>query len=391
MPDTRVVYLDSTMTGAPELSGTAGALVGVLDACLVDGCGSVTLDSLVVAGNVATGTVGTGHHFAMLADGVGPVVVVSGATPSGLNGRWRLASVPNATTFTFATSGISNQTASGTIAAKRAPAGWEKAFSATDKAAYRAVEEAGARLYCRVEDTAGVSATVALVRGYEAMTGIDAGTGPFPTDAQNGGTLYARKSTVASGTARPWAFVGDEAAFYLWIGMGGGPIGEVTYFGDLMSLVEGETFGCGLHAAFNSASAENSHNFFNVFNNGTTSDSGFYLARGANQVGAAIPAQKIGVYNTGTRLGACAYPRNPSDANYAYVGMPIYVLDRALDDAGACLRGRLPGALAPVGNGSQIVAGVPVSTDDGGVLLPLNIAYGSYPSRLLLDLLGPWR
>jgi len=56
MPDTSVVYFDSTMTGAPALSGTAGTLIGLLDACLQDGFGGVTLDSLVVASNVATAT-----------------------------------------------------------------------------------------------------------------------------------------------------------------------------------------------------------------------------------------------------------------------------------------------------------------------------------------------
>lgn len=391
MPDTRVKYLDSTMTGAPELSGTAGTLVGVLDACLVSGFGTITLDSLVVAGNVATGTVSTGHHLALYADGVGPVVAIAGATPSALNGEWRIASTPNATTFTFATTGISNQTATGTITAKRAPAGWEKAFSDTHQAAYRAAAETGTRLYLRADDSGGSSPAYALVRGYESMTDIDTGTGPFPADGQNSGTLYARKSSTSNGTARPWAFVGDRAAFYLWVGTAGGPIGEVTYFGDLISLKAGDAFGCGLHAAFNSASSENSHNFFNVFNNDTTADSGFYLARGAAQTGGSIPAQKIGLYNAGIWLGACTYPRNPNDANNAYCGTPLYVLDRALNTEGACLRGQFPGVAAPVGNGAQIVAGTPIVTAAGGLLLPLNIAYGSYPARLLVDILGPWR
>ena len=40
----------------PQLSGTAGALMTILDACLVNGYGSDTLDNLVVASNVATCT-----------------------------------------------------------------------------------------------------------------------------------------------------------------------------------------------------------------------------------------------------------------------------------------------------------------------------------------------
>ena len=114
MPDTTVRYYDVTMSGAPALSGTAGALIGVLDACLVDGFGSVTLDSAAVASNVATRSISTGHGFAMIGD-TGSVIRIAGATPSGLNGDWRVASVPGSTTFTFVTSGISDQTASGTI------------------------------------------------------------------------------------------------------------------------------------------------------------------------------------------------------------------------------------------------------------------------------------
>jgi hypothetical protein len=60
-----IKYFDSTMAGAPSMADAAGNLVAVLDACLVDGVGSVTLDSLVVAGDVATGTLSTGHGFTM--------------------------------------------------------------------------------------------------------------------------------------------------------------------------------------------------------------------------------------------------------------------------------------------------------------------------------------
>ena len=124
MPNS-VRFYDSTMSGAPALSGTAGALIGVLDGCLVDGFGSVTVNSLVVASNVATATVSAGHQFAMIGN-TGPVIRIEGATPSGLNGDWRVT-VTGATTFTFATTGISDQTATGMITAKRAPAGFEKA------------------------------------------------------------------------------------------------------------------------------------------------------------------------------------------------------------------------------------------------------------------------
>ena len=56
MPTYNTKWFQNSMAGAPVLTGQAGALIAVLNACLVDGFNLLTLDSLVVAGNVATGT-----------------------------------------------------------------------------------------------------------------------------------------------------------------------------------------------------------------------------------------------------------------------------------------------------------------------------------------------
>ena len=50
-----VYTFDSTMTGAPVLSGTAGALRAVLKACMVDGFGAGAVATLTVAAGIATG------------------------------------------------------------------------------------------------------------------------------------------------------------------------------------------------------------------------------------------------------------------------------------------------------------------------------------------------
>lgn len=50
-------YLTS-MTGCPQISGTAGSRQAFLRACLVDGFGTVTLTSLIVASGVAAATEG---------------------------------------------------------------------------------------------------------------------------------------------------------------------------------------------------------------------------------------------------------------------------------------------------------------------------------------------
>lgn len=62
--------------------------------------------------------------------------------------------------------------------------GWTQVYSGTNKAVYRA--PSGNRFYLRVVHDSAVSGSAqrATVRGYESMSGIDTGTDPFPTVAQ---------------------------------------------------------------------------------------------------------------------------------------------------------------------------------------------------------------
>lgn len=204
-----VKYMHSGMAGAPALNGTAGAIVAILDACLINGFGLKTVDSLVVASNVATMTISTGHSFE-----VGSVPVISGVTGalSALNGEWRVAATTT-NTVTFDAPGIADGTAAGTITTKVAPLGWSKPYGTGNYAAYKSTDPAALGHYLRVDDT---DATNARVRGFETMSTIDNGTGLYPTDAQISGGGYWRKSSTADSTSRNWAVIGDGRLFYLW-------------------------------------------------------------------------------------------------------------------------------------------------------------------------------
>jgi hypothetical protein len=206
--DTSVKLFHSGMAGAPVLSGTAGALIAVLDACLVNGFGSGTADSLVIAGGVATVTRSAGHPFE-----VDSVAEIAGASVTGgsVNGEQKVLSITT-TTYTFDATGIPNQTATGTITHKLASAGWSKAFSGTNLAAYRSSDVTGLRFYCRVDDTATQNSRV---RGFEVMSDINTGTGLFPTDALVSGGVWWGKSSNADATARRWVIVADKKFFYV--------------------------------------------------------------------------------------------------------------------------------------------------------------------------------
>lgn len=208
-----VKFYHSAMSGAPVLSGSAGALIAVLDACLVNGFGALTVSSLTVAGGVATLTFTTPHGYEL-----DQVLLVGGSTvtggvPGALNGQKDIASIPTTSSVTFAAAGVADQTATGAVTAIAAGAGWTKPFSGTNKAAYLSGNPAAKQCYLRVDES-GVEARTARVVGYETMTDIDTGTGPFPTNTQVSGGYFWDKSNTASTASREWFLIADDRIFY---------------------------------------------------------------------------------------------------------------------------------------------------------------------------------
>lgn len=197
--DASVRWFTSEMTGAPGLTNVAGALVQVLDACLVDGFDPKVIDSLVVSGGVATASIGAGHGYAP-----GVVVRIAGATPAGLNRDWKVATATaTALTFDVSGTGVADGTATGTITALRAPVGWTRQFSSGNKRVYAPPPHPILpSCLLRVDDT---GTQVAAVSGYVTMSNIDTGTEPFP-----GVATYWQKSNAAS--PRSWLIAGDAEA-----------------------------------------------------------------------------------------------------------------------------------------------------------------------------------
>jgi hypothetical protein len=207
--DTSVKFFFSRMANAPVLNGVAGSLVALLDAFLVTGFNTVNLTSLVVSGGVATATFAGTH-----ASEESAVVLIAGVSggPSGsagLNGEQKITSVPSPTTRTFATA-LPDGTYTGTITMKMASLGWTKVYTGANVAVYKSSDVTSSGNLLRVDDT---GATVARVVGYESMSDINTGVGPFPTVAQISGGGYWTKSTVASAAATQWAIIGDSKDF----------------------------------------------------------------------------------------------------------------------------------------------------------------------------------
>ncbi len=372
MPDTSVRYYDSTMSGASGVSGTAGALItAILDPCLKDGFGTVTLDSLVVASDVATGTISTGHNFTAIGSTL-PVIRIAGATPSGLNGDWRLASIPGTTTFTFATAGISDQTATGTITAKRAPLGFSKAYSGTNKAAYQADDLASTRLYLRVEDS---TAAYATVKGYETMSDVDTGTGAWPSAAR-----YIIKSRTADSTARAWRLIGDARAFYLFIHAGSDAYWDGHAWGDIVSFKPGDAYHVWLSANTNSTSWGNTLFYSLSYSQGAD------FARAASQATGSVDARKFTHGKTATALGYSGMSEYPCATDNGFYAAPVDLWEASA----ARPRGLAPGLYAPLHN-SQPADATVISAIASLSGRELFVQSTNNTSRAAFDLTGPWR
>ena len=233
------------MAGAPTLNGVAGSLIAVLDACLVDGFGLKTADSVAVSGGIATATFSTGHSF-----GPDVIALVTGATPAGLNGEKRVLTT-STNTITFDATSIADGTATGTIAVKLAPAGWAKPFSGTNLAAYRAIDPTGTRMFLRVGDT---GTTTARVVGYESMSDVNTGVAAFPLEAQLSGGGFWPKANAANASARSWTVIADSRGFWVHLHTHAltapGISGNVWGFGDFESYKAGDPYACALFMSY---------------------------------------------------------------------------------------------------------------------------------------------
>ena len=378
MADSAVRLYQSTDTGAPQCDGVAGSLIAVLDACLVTGYASVNVSSIVVSIGVATVTTATGHGISAVGT-TGPCVRIEGATPAELNGDWRVA-ITGSTTFTFETA-VSDQTATGAITTKRAPAGWEKVYAGTNKAAYRSHDVTGTRLYLRVDDTVGMYANVS---GYETMSDIDTGTGAF----NGGGTGRWSKSTVANTNARAWRVFADSRCVYLFVNKGtvqGNYEVACGWFGDIISNLSADAYGCGIVA-------NDQYDYdYALATLGSASYLSSQLARAHTQIGTAVSCYRSSNVLVDHTYGmGCSGMPYPSPVGNELIAFPVQCVQRS----DGLYRGDMPGLYGPAHNmrsvaDGTVITGVQVSGSSRDFMV-LTLR-GSNEYRALMDMTGPWR
>lgn len=378
--DTSVKWARSTMPGAPVLRGQAGSLISLLDAVLVDGWGSQTASAVTISGGVATATFPSDHAAAVEA-----VVLVAGATPAGLNGEQKVIAVePNKIKWATA---LPDGTGTGTITVKMAPAGWAKVFTGANLAVYKSEDPQAHGQFLRVNDA---GTTAARVVGYENMTAVSTGTGPFPTNTQANGGLYWGKSDAAGSLAIPWSIAADSRAFYYnaAVALPSSNLytsGTAYFFGDLLPHSRaGDPFATLIVGGPDAGWV----NYGGQTMWGTQNASLVALPKKHDGVGTAIQPNH-GPYIT-FALGLLP---NPVNGRIAY--SPIYVRDTPSQSA---FRADAPGALLSSHFGVELVLSPDqIMRDAGGrARLSMLVSSGGIHNTynfysLAIDVTGPWR
>lgn len=236
----------------------------------------------------------------------------------------------------------------------KAAAGWTKPFTGTNKAVFR--PPSGNQFYFRVQDDgpgAG-GARDARVTGYEVMTDVDTGTGPFPTALQGVGGIamqVIRKSNTADATARPWVVVADARTVY-WFVLTGDSVGfyRTGMWGEIYSVNSVtdnyRTMIIGRGAENNTQGNQDALDA--VVTSVLSSNPLHYIARGYTGVGGSTlvgkhcDAAKMG----NTTICAGLVPlTNPSDGGI-FLG-PIWIHDPTSAPTGH-IRGRIRGLWVPL-------------------------------------------
>lgn len=385
-----VRWFHSDMPGAPEIRDQPGGLIGVLDACLLNGFDTRVINTLVVSGGVATATISSGHAYEKHA-----VVRISGATPANLNGDWRIKEVQSPSVLKFDCPDLPDGSATGTITCVRATPGfWEKAFAATNKGAYRSTHLEASGLFLRVDDTA-TGTLVSKVRGYTTMSDVDTGAGPFPDFSQAPSFSWRRTATTSAAVLpRTWTLIADKAFFWFLVGATGGKpstTATIYFFGDLAGASAYDNYPCAVAAHNTTNTAPLPYTGLASFNLAGSS-AGMFLARDASgtaatPVGLRMYGHKAGEYVGGGQAW-------PAEINGGYLfHLPCSAYSESK------YRGDMPGLIQSLTHKTQTIGSDirrvldPDSAMNFAILLHActGPSSGDPNAHIAFDIFGPWR
>lgn len=227
--------------------------------------------------------------------------------------------------------------------------GWEKVFSGTNVATYRA--PTGNRFYLGVSETATLNARLRCFETATAAgTAVASGTGPTPTDAQLSGGCYIYKSNDTS-TVRTWRFASNGKLFHLAVGHST-PSGASSYrglfsFGDFVSYKAADAYNTLIHGENTATGYTTATTTVNTFAGSIT---GSYLVRAYTQLGGSSLSGKVvsGIYSSTTsfQFGAAGVSY-PSAIEGGLLIERLQITDNN-NSVNPGIRGYMPGLWAPM-------------------------------------------
>ncbi len=214
---------------------------------------------------------------------------------------------------------------------------------------YLRVNHSGARVGTTHEAAGTPVATVARLRGYEAMTGItDAGTNLFPTVAQQTIGVFVRVSASADTIARPWYVLADQRTVYMFMLTGdlisAAPAWYGWMFGEIFSFKTSDPGRTMIIGRDSETAFVNANEWMDKVDRVTTLSASHYIARDASGAVGAIQTSKninfgfTGAATTTQTLDGDVAFSNPGD-NKIYFS-PLRITHTT---GGNVLRGRLRG------------------------------------------------
>jgi len=256
-------------------------------------------------------------------------------------------------------------------------AGWTKAYSGTNLAAYRMSTVSPATgMYLRVDDT---GTTAARAVAYQSMSDVNTGSGVFPTSIQLSGGTYLRKSNSADSVARPWLAIACERGFYFWTFGNQTTFGSFAtdtgtfYFGDFPSYKPVDTKNCII------IGNTTDNVFANCSTTGYAGNNFLWIAKSYTGLSNSQPAVKVlrapstfgtvGGQNIGTSVTG-VYP-DPVTGD-----LTLFKIDLLEGPTSTTYRGSFPGFYSPyggtqVGNAFDTFTGTGTLSGLNFILLPI--------------------
>jgi hypothetical protein len=361
-----IKIIHSGQNSASTLAGTAGYLTSLLYAALVTGFNTQSISSITASNNVATVTTSTTHNYS-----TNDTINISGANETEFNGDF-VITVTDTNKFTYSVT-TSNSAATGTLSAKVAPLGWERTYSGTNKAVFRAPSGSGNRYYLRVDDS---NAQYATVCAYETMSDVDTGTNKM-------GDVYWKKSNSSDTNSRNWVVFGNTKTFYLFAQWNTGYYYMGFSFGDFTSYKSGDTYNTmliGHNASAPSYTYQNQS--FTYCSWSSTYVYGHYVIRSTTGLPGQASFFKIAVPSD--QMGYNALINFPSYTSSGVNLFPVYIVDNVAGNWG--LRGKMPGLFVPAESSAGFVTSLSRIVISNKTYIAMKMACANLPGNCFMSL-----